>query len=224
MGDRGKTLTRLVALATLSRSAGEGLRRIQLKAPRPHRGRAVRGNLDVGFLRGFPLNFATRHPLPGLVPGIHALTPLQSGRRRRGWPGQARPRGSSLVVQHCGLSTTFDAPDSPARRRRGGPSPKRLVGEGSATSQEVAISFSRERSIASLTASAAAGLRMRRYSAISARSRIARGVNHRFTDQTGGRCPRLRQREMSQRRDLSRHALHEGGGRNDWDFPERVER
>jgi hypothetical protein len=25
-------------------------------------------------------------------------------------------------------------------------------------------------------------------------------------------------------RDLSRHALHEGGGCNDWDFPERVER
>ncbi len=34
-----KTLTRLAALGTLSRSAGEGLRRIHHKAPLPHRGR-----------------------------------------------------------------------------------------------------------------------------------------------------------------------------------------
>ena len=33
------TLTRLAALGTLSRSAGEGRRRIQYKAPLPHRGR-----------------------------------------------------------------------------------------------------------------------------------------------------------------------------------------
>jgi hypothetical protein len=36
---RGKTLTRLAALGTLSRSAGEELRRIHHKAPLPHRGR-----------------------------------------------------------------------------------------------------------------------------------------------------------------------------------------
>ena len=34
-----KTLTRLAALGTLSRGAGEGLQCIQLKAPLPHRGR-----------------------------------------------------------------------------------------------------------------------------------------------------------------------------------------
>ncbi len=33
------TLTRLTALGTLSRSAGEGLQRVLLKAPLPHRGR-----------------------------------------------------------------------------------------------------------------------------------------------------------------------------------------
>jgi hypothetical protein len=32
-------LTRLASLGTLSRSAGEGLRRMQLKIPLPHRGR-----------------------------------------------------------------------------------------------------------------------------------------------------------------------------------------
>jgi len=36
---RGKTLTRLAALGTLSRDAGEGLQRIQLEASLPHRGR-----------------------------------------------------------------------------------------------------------------------------------------------------------------------------------------
>jgi len=36
---RGETLTHLVALGTLSRGAGEGLQRIHLKAPLPHRGR-----------------------------------------------------------------------------------------------------------------------------------------------------------------------------------------
>jgi hypothetical protein len=33
------TLTRLAALGTLSRGAGEGLQRSPLKAPLPHRGR-----------------------------------------------------------------------------------------------------------------------------------------------------------------------------------------
>jgi hypothetical protein len=43
-----------------------------------------------------------------------------------------------------------------------------------------------------LTASAADGLCVRRYSAISARSRVARGVYRSFTDQSGGKQPRLR--------------------------------
>jgi hypothetical protein len=34
---------------------------------------------------------------------------------------------------------------------------------------------------------------VRRYSAISTRSRVARGVNRNLTDRSGGRRPRLRQ-------------------------------
>jgi hypothetical protein len=46
---RGKALTRLAALGTLSRGSVEGLRRIQHKAPLPHRGR---GGTKPGGLGG----------------------------------------------------------------------------------------------------------------------------------------------------------------------------
>src|SRR5262249_60443195 len=36
---------------------------------------------------------ALHNPVPGLVPGTHALMQPSRRKQRRGWPGQARPRG-----------------------------------------------------------------------------------------------------------------------------------
>src|SRR5262249_49448515 len=59
--------------------------------------------------------FCQQKPLPGLEPGIHVLT--QYWKRRRGWPGRARPRGFLLVARRRGSETGFDSPDSPALTR-----------------------------------------------------------------------------------------------------------
>ena len=98
-----------------------GLNRGQLPSPSgpgfPASRRAVRGKLTGSSCGRFPTNFASQSPLPGLVPGIHVLRQRQSPRRRRGWPDQVRPRGSSLVAQNCGLATVSVSPDSPALAR-----------------------------------------------------------------------------------------------------------
>jgi hypothetical protein len=57
-----KTLTRLAALGTLSRSAGEGLQGARLKAPLPHRGR---GGTKPG--RAWWVRATVSHPLQILV-------------------------------------------------------------------------------------------------------------------------------------------------------------
>jgi hypothetical protein len=93
------------------------------------------GEFECRFCAGFPLDFAPKRPLPGLVPGTHALTRPRSAERRRGWPGQARPRGSSLVVRDSEPATAFHSPDSPAAsgaRQKKSPSPcASEAGEGS---------------------------------------------------------------------------------------------
>src|SRR6266700_629185 len=82
--------------------------------PLPASGRAIRGKLDRGLVVSSAPSFASKSPLPGLVPGIHVLTQPQCAQRRRGWPGQARPWGYSLVAHERSLATEFDSPDSPA--------------------------------------------------------------------------------------------------------------
>src|SRR6266849_2232156 len=80
--------------------------------------RAVRGKLKTDLFGGLHSNFGSKSALPGLVPGIHVLTLPRSLRRRRRWPGQARPRGDSLAPQDSRFATVIDSPDSPAMRRR----------------------------------------------------------------------------------------------------------
>jgi hypothetical protein len=70
-----------------------------LKAPSPASGRAFPGKLKGSFDERLASNFVLKSPLPGLVPGTHVLRQRQSSHRRRGWPGQARPRGYFLVAQ-----------------------------------------------------------------------------------------------------------------------------
>src|SRR5580692_4640461 len=57
------------------------------------------GEILTWIANGVSSAYCHRPPLAWLVPGIHASTPRQSGPKRRWWPGRARPRGSSLVVQ-----------------------------------------------------------------------------------------------------------------------------
>ena len=56
MSYQGVALTRLAALGTLSRGAGEGLQCVEIKAPRPHCGRGKpnpEGLVGEGSVVGF---------------------------------------------------------------------------------------------------------------------------------------------------------------------------
>jgi hypothetical protein len=57
------------------------------------------GKLQGDSFERLPPNFAAKSLLPGLGPGIHVLTRPKFPQRRRGWPGQARPWGCSLIAQ-----------------------------------------------------------------------------------------------------------------------------
>src|SRR5205814_4212996 len=47
--------------------------------------------------------------VPGLAPGIHVFNTSDYGRRRRGWPGRARPRGSMLFQRQSGVRVDCQA-------------------------------------------------------------------------------------------------------------------
>src|SRR5713226_8061477 len=83
----------------------------------PRKRQGCPGKIEEQFVWAFCTEFASKSPLPGLVPGIHVLRQRQSLHRRRGWPDQVRPRGSSLVAQDHSLATASDSPDSPAWTR-----------------------------------------------------------------------------------------------------------
>ncbi len=65
------------------------LHRAHPSQSRPYQGRFVRGKCWYNFSAFYCCWRRLEIVLPGLVPGIHAFI---SGAKRRGWPGQARPR------------------------------------------------------------------------------------------------------------------------------------
>src|ERR1700730_7613872 len=83
---------------------------------RPPQGRP--GKIGGWFVPSvFAANFGSESPLPGLVPGIHVSSQPGSPHRRRGWPDQVLPRGSSLVAQDFVTSQPLSIPGQPCCRR-----------------------------------------------------------------------------------------------------------
>ena len=116
---RGKQLFNWAAHAVGSSRSAKAVRRPPHSEPSfPRERKAIRRNsgvrqaefsLRTGCASAVPRSFRVassppqpKHALPGLDPGIHVLEAGRpSLRGRRGWPGQARPRGSGCMGSFC---------------------------------------------------------------------------------------------------------------------------